>query len=145
MTRVMIQIHLLEAKVGRLGLRSDSAKTVYKHLELELLNELKIDTGDFNESFNYYSTKPEVFAKIYDAVVDSLMEMESRGKLIEDEEQKAKTDSLALVNAKDSLSVAIDSLKIERPEPATEETGNARKIQKFRQPDTSRISKFRKQ
>ena len=142
----MIQIHLLEAKVGRLGLRSDSAKTVYKHLELQVLNELKIDTGDFNASFNYYSTRPEVLAKIYDAVVDSLMEMESRGQLIEDEERKAKTDSLAMLNAKDSLSVTADCVKIEKPRPVLEETGNVRKLQKFKgTQDTSRISKFRKQ
>ena len=95
-------------------------------------------------SFKYYSTRPEVFAKIYDAVVDSLMEMESKGQLLEDEEQKAKTDSLA--NAKDSLSVTVDSVKIEKLKPVVEETGNVRKLQKFKgSQDTSRMSKMSQQ
>lgn len=143
MTRVMIQVHLLEAKIGRLGLRHDSAKVVYKHFEVELLKELKIDTGDFAASFEYYATQPEMFTKIYNAVVDSLIEMESREKLRDDEEQKAKSDSLGMGAAKDSLVVVVDSLKVEKPKPETEE-GKFRKLQKFKG-DTARVNKMRQQ
>jgi hypothetical protein len=139
MTHVMIQIHLLEAKIGRLGLRTDSAKVVYKHFESELFRELKMDTSYFNKSFSYYSKKPEIFTKIYNAVVDSLIEMESREQLIEDEEKKAM-ESDTLQN-----NVLIDSLTTEKNEPEVKELDNGRKLQKFRRVDSTQMNKQRQQ
>jgi hypothetical protein len=133
MTHVMIQIHLLEAKVGRLGLRTDSAKQVYKHFELALLKELNIDTSRFNESFSYYSKKPEVFTKIYNAVVDSLLEMESREKLRVDEAQKAaEADTLGTAHT-DSLKVIEKKPEIKDPESP--------KLEKFKRPESSGLKK----
>ena len=66
MTHIMIQIHLLEAKIGRLGLPSDSAKQVYMHFESELFRALAVDSSIFFKSYDYYSQEPEIFTKIYE-------------------------------------------------------------------------------
>lgn len=132
MTHVMIQIHLLEAKMGRLSLRIDSAKKVYRHFEGELLRELKVDSAVFANSFDYYSKNPEVFTKIYNAVVDSLMEMESREKLMLDEEMKlAESDTLETVNQGDTLTV--------KKEVEVKLDGKDRKIQQFKKSDNNEM------
>jgi len=125
MTRVLIQMHMLEAKVGRLALTHDSAKQVYNHFHSLLLEQEEIDSVTFAKSFDYYSINPAQFTKIYNAVVDSLMERESREKLMLDETKKE--DSIKNQLAIDSL--AADSAtsnpkvmqrvkrKFEKPQP----------------------------
>lgn len=112
MTRVLIQVHLLEAKVGRLGLTHDSAKQVYNHLHYLMLEKEGIDSAAFTKSFDYYSLNHAQFTKIYNAVVDSLIEQETREKLLEDE--RAKEDSIKSKLAQDSIKQ--DSVK-EKPKP----------------------------
>jgi hypothetical protein len=98
MTKLLIQVHLLEAKVGRLGLRADSAKQVYDHFQRLMLQEAGVDSVSFARSFAYYSDNPQHFKKVYNAVVDSLIERETREKLELD-----KADSL--------LNVSVDTLR----------------------------------
>ena len=111
MTRVLIQMHLLEAKVGRLGLTHDSAKLVYNHLHYLMLEREGIDSASFAKSFDYYTLNPTQFTKIYNAVVDSLIEQETKEELLLDE--KAKEDSIKNAQSLDSL--AGDSSKIKQP------------------------------
>ena len=135
----MIQIHLLEAKIGRLGLPSDSAKQVYMHFESELFRALAVDSSIFFKSYDYYSQEPEIFTKIYGAVVDSLMEMESREKLIKDEEEKAlKSDTL-------KTNGVIDSLSISKGKQEGPELDKNWKLEKFKSLDSARINKEQKQ
>ncbi len=98
MTSLLIQVHLLEAKVARLGLMADTAKQVYDHFQRLMLKEAGVDSAVFARSFAYYSDNPQHFKKVYNAVVDSLMERESRQKLALDQ-----ADSL--------LNVPMDSVR----------------------------------
>lgn len=77
----MMEIHLLEAKITNAPIDPyDSAKAVYVHYEKLLFQELDITQDQYERSFNYYVDHPNEFEKIYNAVVDSLMEGEKRFK-----------------------------------------------------------------
>ncbi|MEP1032774.1 DUF4296 domain-containing protein [Ekhidna sp.] len=77
MVKVMIEIHLLEAKINKLRIDPvDSTQAVYNHYEKLLFEDLGIDQDQYERSFNYYVDHPNDFEKIYNAVVDTLMERE---------------------------------------------------------------------
>lgn len=127
MTHIMIQIHLLEAKVGRLGISKDSALTVYAHFENVILKDSEVDSSIYFESFQYYSVHPKIFSKLYAAVTDSLMEMESKEKLKTDaiEEDKHLQDSLKKVKRR-----KIDSLNMNKLGIKNKPKGNQNKSKK---------------
>ena len=97
MTRVLIQVHMLEARVNTLGLRRDTAAVVYAHFHNLMLEKMEVDSATFNRSFDYYSKEPPLFLKVYNAVVDSLISYETREKM--------------------EMEEAPDTLKVEAPEP----------------------------
>lgn len=122
MTHMMIQIHLIEAKVGRLRLPRDSQQVVYRHFEKELLKEMGIDSATYFTSFGYYSLHPALFTIVYEAVGDSLMEIESKEKLKEEAEKEAIRKSDSIQTLSDSLrleqdSLFIDSVFLKKPKP----------------------------
>ncbi|MEP0986895.1 DUF4296 domain-containing protein [Ekhidna sp.] len=81
MVKVMIEIHLLEAKINNTPIDpSDSTQAVYDHYEELLFKDLGINQDQYERSFNYYVDNPNQFEKIYTAVVDTLMEREKRFK-----------------------------------------------------------------
>lgn len=106
MTHIMIQVHLLEAKIGQLGISMDSAKVVYQYFERVVLKKAGIDSTRYFESFNYYSIHPEFFADVYAAVTDSLMEMESKEKLKKEAIKRKKEEA-------DSLKMKSDAIQID--------------------------------
>jgi len=105
MTNMMIQIHLLEAKIGRLGISRDSGKVVYKHFESVLLQDAGLDSLTYFSSYDYYSDHPKLFAQVYAAVTDSLMEMDSKEKLKSDAIRKNKKEADSLKLNSDSIMV----------------------------------------
>ena len=77
MTKILMEIHLLETRVKELGiLPQDSAQVVYDHFEKLLLNDLGIEQKQYETSFNYYLDHPKEFEHIYNVVVDSLLQKE---------------------------------------------------------------------
>ncbi|MEP2064201.1 MAG: DUF4296 domain-containing protein [Ekhidna sp.] len=77
MTKAMIEIHLLEARISKLTIDPrDSAQAVYDHYERLLFKDLEINQDQYERSFNYYVDNANEFQKIYNAVVDSLMAKE---------------------------------------------------------------------
>lgn len=81
MVKVMIEIHLLEAKINNTPVDpADSTQAVYDHYEKLLFQDLGITQEQYERSFNYYVDNPNQFEKIYTAVVDTLMEREKRFK-----------------------------------------------------------------
>jgi len=104
MTHLLIQVHLLETKVARLGLTPDSAEVVYQHFEKLILQRAGVDSATFAGSFEYYSANPRLFTKVYNAVVDSLLERENREKL-----ELERADSLLNMAKMDSTK--LDSLR----------------------------------
>ncbi|MEM6829468.1 MAG: DUF4296 domain-containing protein [Bacteroidota bacterium] len=82
MVLLMTEIHLLESKIKNLNIRpKDSANLVYQHYENLLFTDFNITKDQYEKSFNYYIDNLDEFKKVYDAVVDTLMQKE---KLAED-------------------------------------------------------------
>lgn len=81
MTKVMMEIHILEAKMAYVPVApADAKKDVYYHYEGLLFDSLGITKEEYETSFNYYVDHPSEFEKIYSAVVDSLMQREKLSK-----------------------------------------------------------------
>lgn len=77
MVKLLMEIHLLEAKMTQVPVEpSDSAVVVYNHFEKLLFEEFDITKDQYETSFNYYVDNTAEFEKIYNAVVDSLMQRE---------------------------------------------------------------------
>ena len=82
MVEILIEVHLLEAKIKNLSIRPiDSAKVVYAHYEKLLFADFNITQDQYERSFNYYTENLPEFKDIYTTVVDSLMQRE---KLLDD-------------------------------------------------------------
>lgn len=93
MTNVLVDIHLLEAKVVALKLKNDSMRRVYNTLEHDILSKYNVDKAYYEKSYRYYLERPELLQVIYDRVVDSLNVVNQNAKFEEEqykEEQKRK-------------------------------------------------------
>ncbi|WP_421896117.1 DUF4296 domain-containing protein [Marinoscillum sp.] len=73
MVRVLIEVHLLEAKVKKLYIRGDSSQLVYNHFEKMLFEEQEITREQCRRSMEFYVEEIENYKAIYDEVVDSLL------------------------------------------------------------------------
>jgi Domain of unknown function (DUF4296) len=78
MVKVLQQLYISEEHVGRLGLKSDSARKVFDRLEVKLFDKLNVKDSVFIRSFNYYMGQPEQWEQIYAMLVDSLNLREQR-------------------------------------------------------------------
>ncbi|UXP31048.1 DUF4296 domain-containing protein [Reichenbachiella agarivorans] len=120
MTEILIDQHVLEAKVLMLKLKSDSATKVYNSLEKELLESHGVNKKMFEKSFGYYMARPELLDKIYEVVVDSLNVYDQNATLAEEEyekalaaekeRKKAEADSIAKALSDTLTTAARDSL-----------------------------------
>ncbi|MEQ9304199.1 MAG: DUF4296 domain-containing protein [Marinoscillum sp.] len=73
MVRVLIDVHILEAKVKKLYLPRDSSQVVYHHYEKMLFKDLGIDRTEYIKSMEFYVDEIEELKTIYDEIVDSLL------------------------------------------------------------------------
>ncbi|MCV9386400.1 DUF4296 domain-containing protein [Reichenbachiella ulvae] len=133
MSEILVEQHVLESKVLLLKLRTDSMTKVYNTLEKEIFDKHGIDKAQYEESYQYYMTQPEVMDKIYEIVVDSLNVLDQQATLDEEEEKRREReekaakknkpdkvlDSLGQESDKDSLHLqsAMDSIKMSRVRP----------------------------
>ncbi|TAE41544.1 MAG: DUF4296 domain-containing protein [Runella slithyformis] len=73
MSQIMVEIHLIEARVSRLSLVSiDSTTLVTEQLKRAMFKKLQVDTAAFNRSYKFYATNPELLQRIYEPVVKHL-------------------------------------------------------------------------
>jgi hypothetical protein len=73
MAKILTDMHLLEAKIGRLGLTSlDSSAIVAEHLKLKIFKKYSTDSATYNRSYQFYSTNPLFLERIYGDVVKEL-------------------------------------------------------------------------
>ncbi len=73
MVAILTEIHLTEAKVSKLNLRSiDSSNLVYKRLERQLLRKYNVDTSAYSRSYIYYASHPEAMERVYKRIVEKL-------------------------------------------------------------------------
>lgn len=89
MVDILIDIHILEAKVNRLRLKTDSAKAVYNSLEDDLFEEFNIQKTVYERSYQYYMVNTKEMQEIYNVVVDSLNLRHQRATL---ENEQMDTD-----------------------------------------------------
>ncbi len=69
---VLIQVHLLEAKVDNFLSRKDSSQALYDHYEAILFERMQIDKAQYDATMQYYLNRPGDLNSIYETVVDSL-------------------------------------------------------------------------
>jgi hypothetical protein len=72
MINYLIDLHIAEAAVQNLRLKTDSAKIVFAAKEKHLLKEHNVTDSIFINSYNYYLDHPLKLEDIYAAVVDSI-------------------------------------------------------------------------
>lgn len=73
MAQILTDIHILEARVGRLGMTSlDSSTIVTEHLKLQIFKKYGVDSATYNKSYQFYSTNPFFLERIYNNVVKDL-------------------------------------------------------------------------
>ena len=78
MVRIMAEVYVTEEKVGRLGLRQDSAVEVFEGLKMRFFSDLGVRDSVFQKSLEYYAARPEEMQKLYEILVDSLQLREQR-------------------------------------------------------------------
>lgn len=82
MINILTDIHIAEAKVNHLNLRSyDSIQVVYRDYEMDIFRKYQVDTARYRESYQFYLEHPAYMDEIYAAVVDSLSLRENLGKV----------------------------------------------------------------
>lgn len=99
MAELLIDIHILEARVDKLRLANDSAFKVFNTLQREVFEKHEVDKTEYEESYRYYLSNPALLDKIYNVVVDSLNVIQKRGyqEVIELETAaQSKTDSMGV-------------------------------------------------
>lgn len=81
MARVLINVHLAEAKVSIRNLPPDSSLIYYQVLKENIYKKFRINQEKFDKSMSYYTNNVKELDEIYEVVVDSLGLQESKGKL----------------------------------------------------------------
>jgi len=76
MVSILIDLHVAEAQVERLGLITDSGAIHYKNLQQAIFRKHKIKEKEFYKSYDYYLHNVSELDKIYEKVVDSLSVLE---------------------------------------------------------------------
>ncbi len=79
-TSLLIQIHLLEARLESSRLPPDSARALFQSQQSELMWEHKVPETDsaFERSYRYYATHNKDLDEIYAVVIDSLQAQEKK-------------------------------------------------------------------
>jgi hypothetical protein len=73
MAATLTEIHVAEARVSRMGLRSaDSSAVVFARLRRQIFVRQQLDTAAFNQSYAYYAAHPAQLETVYKVVVDTL-------------------------------------------------------------------------
>jgi hypothetical protein len=81
MVKILIDIHLAEAKVTQTGFPPDTAIKAFQKSKNEILKKNGANPEIFKKSYYYYMNNLQGMDDIYAAVVDSLSFREARGKL----------------------------------------------------------------
>lgn len=82
MAKILADIHLEEAQVTNLQLRSlDSSVTVYEALQQKIWKKYKVDTLLYRKSYSFYTSHPTYLAEIYEQVEKNLDRREKKKKV----------------------------------------------------------------
>jgi len=80
MTSLLVQLHLLEARVETSRLPPDSARALFLSQQRDLMRRNGVTQADsvFERSYRYYATNAKDLDEIYAAVIDSLTRREKK-------------------------------------------------------------------
>lgn len=78
MVSILIDVHVLEAKVKKLYLHKDSSVQIYNHFEQQIYDKHDITRDQYQESLQFYIEELDEYKSIYDEVVDSLLSRQTR-------------------------------------------------------------------
>ncbi len=81
MAEILVEFHLLEAKIDLLNISMDSATEVYRHFEPQVYSRYEVDSVQYRESLAFYMDNPALMHSIYETVVDSLMLREKNNRI----------------------------------------------------------------
>ena len=81
MVKLLIKIHIAEAKIATSYLPGDSSIRQYKVFEDSAFKSEGTDKATYENSYKYYGANPERLDKIYSIVVDSLSLREALRKI----------------------------------------------------------------
>jgi len=113
MVSLLIDIHILEAKVNKLRLKSDSAKAVYNTFEEKIFLDHNVDRAVYDRSLQYYLIETKELKKVYQVVIDSLNLRQKSASLESQSTHDKKTEKLSAkkkalkTQSKDSIPVLI--------------------------------------
>ncbi len=93
MIAYLIDLHIVESKLIKLGITRDSTSKIFEHYEEALFKEHEITDTIYRNSFNYYLEDVNEMTAIYVAVVDSLMVREQLEKQNSEKNKKEKKDN----------------------------------------------------
>ena len=72
MVNILIDIRMIEGKVGVISVNRDSSRVLYDKLEADAFAKHKIDSLVYRKSYQYYMIHPELYLSVNDIVLDSL-------------------------------------------------------------------------
>ena len=80
MVSLLVQLHILEARVESSRLSPDSARALFQHQKSEILWKNNVSEKDsvLQRSYRYYATNHKDMDEIYKAVIDSLEHRETQ-------------------------------------------------------------------
>ncbi|WP_190300383.1 DUF4296 domain-containing protein [Rufibacter hautae] len=78
MTRIMIDVHLTEAAIGRTITHYDSSRVAYREAHKLILKRHAVSDSAFKHSYDFYLSNPAQMDKIYEVVLDSLSLREAK-------------------------------------------------------------------
>jgi hypothetical protein len=81
MVQHLTEMYVLEGKIHRLSLSSDSGLEVFTRMNRRLAEKTGIPDSVFRRSLQYYALHPVELDRIYGALVDSLNLKEQRSSL----------------------------------------------------------------
>ncbi|XOV91106.1 MAG: DUF4296 domain-containing protein [Bacteroidota bacterium] len=73
MMEVLMEIHILEAKIQKLYVPADSSELLYHHYEKMLFDDLGVTEEEYDKSLIYYVDHSDELGRMYFQIVDSLM------------------------------------------------------------------------
>jgi ADP-glucose pyrophosphorylase len=78
MVELMIETHILEAKIVDKRMNNDKAVATYNKFEKEIFDQSGLDSTLYYSSYNYYFSDLETFQSLITAVTDTLKERKER-------------------------------------------------------------------
>jgi hypothetical protein len=78
MTRIMIDVHLTEAAIGRTIQNYDTSRVAYREAHKRILKRHAVSDSAFKHSYDFYLANPATLDKIYEDVLDSLSLREAK-------------------------------------------------------------------